>query len=98
MTASEVTEGNVAKVVEVKSPEKEVVPDTKRQKTTEENGEERAQDKHEEVVEDSDAADDEQSPSDDDDDKETAASVAKEVDSSNIIPRYLLCGGMRVAV
>ncbi len=96
MTAPEVTEGEVAKVAEVKSPEMDVVPDTKRQKTVDENGEEQVEYKHEEEVEGDDDDDDEQNTGDndsaDDDNKETAASVAKEVDSSNIIPRYYCVG------
>ncbi len=96
MTASEVTEGEVARVVEVKSPEKDVVPDTKRQKTVDENGEEQVEDKHEEEVGDDDEDHDEQNSgtddSADDDNKDTAESVAKEVDSSNIIPRYYCVG------
>ncbi len=93
MTIPEETEGEVAKVAEVKSPEKEGMPDTKRQKTVDENGEE--QTVEDQAVEQDD--DEEQSFDDgsaENDDEETSASVAKEVDGSNIIPRYYYCVGI----
>ncbi len=89
MTAPEETEVEIENLVEVISPEKDTAPDTKRQKTVGQNGEEQVV---QVVPEEEEEEDEEQSSGDvvsaeDDNDEDTAASVAKEVDSSNIIPR-----------
>ncbi len=91
---SEEREGEVVKVAEVINPEKDVLPDPKKLKTVDENGEEQTVEY--EAVEEAEDDDEEQSFDDEsaeDDDEDTAA-VAKEVDSSNIIPRYYYCVGI----